>query len=665
MDLTSHIGIAVSGCKNGYALLATDGIDSSSELLRTALRDLRGYLRVTEPGHDYFTMSVYRNTLVISACRSSVDAVGSSGGFIAVSLTVPASLSINRPAELLTALLNEYWGEFMHPMFGSPLPGKFEGAHRLRALLQTRATDVTQAKVRYRVHDFEGAQPPLFMGYNSEAEVNAVMSTPWHRAYSRGCKLIMLPAGMLSSPKVNYNIEVKKIAPQPGMPGNAIDLLLEPKGSPVRVSSYTVNAIPRSSMGDVSLNPDDMISYTLSMPDGKDKTFNGILRQAVERRLIRRDDDNYRINTPYMDVTLSITGTRPAQRCEYALSSAHGDVVSGQPDPSNPLLRVFHIKCDGFPYSLVEAQGGRERRMLCRNAVTKDNLRQQPVNVTAAPAKGKSSGFAGFAGRGHGDHSVKRSLPMPIIVAIAAVVVGLAGLGVWWLLPSEPEAQPANPGTGQSTTTQNDDNNKGTTGGEAELQEPKYTYLFIPVETIREAITKAGYDHLSSQAFPSGTGYYYDNETKITIIRIPEEEGLKPELGIHLEGKQEEDCGLLELNPTNMPQYDDLLNYRTSKQDRLLVRPADPDKQPSSELVQSFKTINLDDLTFKPLDTTPPTENVKQPAPQQNNNNAQPAKKDTKNNHKGGKGDNTRTNRNQTPSTEKAESQLHKRTNGK
>jgi len=660
MDFTSHIGIAVSGCKNGYALLATDGIDSSSELLRTALRDLRGYLRVTEPGHNYFTMSVYRGTLVISACRSSVDAVGSSGGFIAVSLTVPPSLSINRPAELLTALLDEYWGEFMHPMFGSPLPGKFEGAHRLRAALQGRAADITQAKVRYRVYDFEGAQPPLFMGYNSVAEVNAVMSTPWHRAYSRGCMLIILPTGMLSSPKVNYNIEVKKITLQPGTPVNAIDLLLPPQDSPVIVSSYAANSMPCGTMGDVSLNPDDIISYTLGLPDGKTVSFSGTVRRALEQCLIRRDGDNYRINPPYMDVTLSITGTRPAQGCEYALCSARGDLFCGRPNASNPLLRVFHIRCAGFPLSLVEEKGGREGRMLCRNAVTKDNLRQQPIAVTAATAK-KPGGFGGFGRGGRGNGGKQRRLPLPIIVAIAAVFVGLAGLGIWCLLPSEPEEQPASPGTGQSTTTtHNNDDEKGTKGDNAEPQDIKYTYLFIPVETVREGITNSGYDHPSSQAFPAGTDYYYDKTTKITIIRIPKVAGLKPELGIYLEGKQEEDCGHLELNPTNVPQYDDLKNYLTSDRDRLLVIPADPNKQPSSEIMQSINTISLDDLSFKPFDTTPPTEKVGQTAPQQNNN-AQPAKNNNKNKGKGGKGGKTQTKKKQNPAPEKAESNLKNR----
>ena len=167
MDYTSKIGIAVSGCKNGYAILATDGIDSASPLLRTALRDLRGYLRVTEPGHNYFTMGVYGGSLIISACRSSVDAVGSSGGFIAVSLIVPAALNVHKPAELLGELLGEYWTEFMHPMFGSPLPGKFESAHRLRAILQSHAPDITPALLRYRVYNSEVSQPPLFMGFNS------------------------------------------------------------------------------------------------------------------------------------------------------------------------------------------------------------------------------------------------------------------------------------------------------------------------------------------------------------------------------------------------------------------------------------------------------------------------------------------------------------------
>ena len=53
MDLTSRI--AVSGCKNGYAVFAVENMDTNSPLLKQGLRDQHSYMRVTEPGHDFFT----------------------------------------------------------------------------------------------------------------------------------------------------------------------------------------------------------------------------------------------------------------------------------------------------------------------------------------------------------------------------------------------------------------------------------------------------------------------------------------------------------------------------------------------------------------------------------------------------------------------------------
>lgn len=609
MDYTSQIGIAVSGCKNGYAILAADGIDSTSQLLRTSLRDLRSYLRVTEPGHNYFTMSVYGGTLIISACRSSVDAVGSSGGFIAVSLIVPASLRVHRPAELLTELLNEYWTEFMHPMFGSPLPGKFESAHRLRALLQAHSADITPAVLRYRIYNSEGSQPPLFMGFNSIAEVDEVMTNPWHRAYTRGCELIMVPHGLLSSPKVNYNIEVRQVTMQHGAPGTALDVLLMPRESPVRLTSYAVNSVPYDSVGRVSLKPADLLSFTLSLPDGTTMNFTGTLREALERKVIKREGDNYRLNTPLLQVSLKITGQRPSQGCVYALTPLRGTPIEGKADPSNPLLRVFTIPCAGFPYSLVEAKAGRAQRPLCPDAVTADNLAHQPISVVA---KTQEKPLRPFGRSPFSPRKIGRRLPLPIIVAVSALAIGLIGLFIWlWAFPSEPE-QPSKHTDDKTITPKDADKDWGEDDEKehAGTPKPKYTYLFIPVEVIREAKTGNTYDHLSSAIFPEGTDYIYDKATKLTIIRIPKMKRTTLNLDeyIYLEGAQQENSGFITLDKVSVPDhYDDLKNYLTSDVDRIVVTPMDMAKQPSPELMQQIKTMPLDDLEFQPFDNTPPT----------------------------------------------------------
>ena len=58
MSIINNIGLAVTGCKNGYAVFGAAGGACSDPLeVQTVLRDMRSYMRVTEPGRVYYSRS--------------------------------------------------------------------------------------------------------------------------------------------------------------------------------------------------------------------------------------------------------------------------------------------------------------------------------------------------------------------------------------------------------------------------------------------------------------------------------------------------------------------------------------------------------------------------------------------------------------------------------
>ena len=125
MSIINNIGLAVTGCKNGYAVFGAAGGACSDPLeVQTVLRDMRSYMRVTEPGRVYYSMEYTDRSVVYSIYRSSIDSVGSTGAYIGVHLFVPYDYGVCSVRRVLTVLSDAYWAEYMHPMFGSPLSGK-------------------------------------------------------------------------------------------------------------------------------------------------------------------------------------------------------------------------------------------------------------------------------------------------------------------------------------------------------------------------------------------------------------------------------------------------------------------------------------------------------------------------------------------------------------
>lgn len=481
MNLTSGIGIAVSGCKNGYAVLATDNIDVNSPLLKQSLRDQRSFLRVSEPGHDYFSIVITSKDVVYTAYRSSVDSVGSSGGFIAVSIFVPVSINLTKGATLLSEMLNAYWSEYMHPMFGNPLKDKFENTFRLREILNSSESCFSNSALRYKVFPSVSSLPPLFMEYGSAQDVDAVMANPLHKQYSQGCELLLVPRGFMSRPFVDHNLEnIRTIEPLRSLPQTAICRLIVPADAPVTLENYKVNGVSYSSPSMVSLTPESVISVDIVMPDDKRIPMQGEVRSLIGNSITKKNED-YILRIPRISVTLSVSGCRPD--AEYALSNGN---VKSNPGVCNPDGTItFRVPCKGFPYNLVQVKNERTIRTLARNVVNVNNITMPviPVSIPGVNPGGKIKGGTG-----------KKHLPDMsqawIYVTSALVVVLLVFL--FWLFFLRSSDSDSDTETEKSESVQPaqplDKNNPGNTEGKEEEKAPEYVYIILPISTLNEVI---------------------------------------------------------------------------------------------------------------------------------------------------------------------------------
>lgn len=641
MDLTSRIGIAVSGCKNGYAVLAVENMDTGSPLLKQGLRDQRNFMRVTEPGHDFFTMSFTSEAVVLSACRSSVDAVGSSGGYIAVSIFVPVYMQAKGASTLLHSMLEAYWTEYMHPMFGSPLRDKFESAFKLREMLAAASASFPMRELRYRAFPSESQKPPLVCEYTDPAEVDAVMANPFHRQYAQGAEVIFVPRGFMNAELVNHNLDpVEYVTPQRSAPLTAVGRLTLPSGAPFSLTDYTVNGMPYPSPADVSLDSLSRISYNLVLPGGEKKHFEGTLQEALQRRVISAKGDDYQVAPPLFTVRLAVKGVSPSMR--LGLGNGRRDPAEGYRTPDG--LYEFRIPCSGFPYSLVETKNGKAHRTLARDVVTDRNAGSPAIEVKVT---GAAPGLPKEGGRG----AVGFKLTKPMLIAIGAVALALVGFLVWLFFLRTPDVPEQGEGESSGQTAPRkttEDSAKDDKGKDDATAEPEYTYIIVPAETIGE-VSKGNkqYDLLlypvaDPAADLEDAGIYYDSALRIEVIRVPKVKGLTfsddAPWSLNFFQKNGNPISTIELSRTNLPDggFDDLRNFPKNKHNTYVVVPQQQPLDPAK--YKELKAYDPEGRPFKPMKQSQPAQPQPQPAtpPAAGNQTAGPSKPVTKNQGKKG-----------------------------
>lgn len=294
-----EIGIAIWGCKGGYRIFCNNNvIDVKVPIIRNTLKDIRSFIRFNAGGVDFYALEFTDAYKVYTIYRSSNDSNGSSGAFIAVTVFVPHSLSVSNVRTLLEEIINAYFKEYIHPIFLSPLDGKYDNIAPFVKILDKYKQDIFPENMKYVRNISTQDDIPQVLCYSDISLVDKYFATPYRKQFY-ACQEVMFLEDRICANLDKYGVVF-------GVPPIYIDEVSEPECSCLLpVDSLENGIIFEIKINDEKLNLEednplsdkDNISIVAKKDYYESYSFSGTVEKAINEKVLERNEQNYKLTT--------------------------------------------------------------------------------------------------------------------------------------------------------------------------------------------------------------------------------------------------------------------------------------------------------------------------------------------------------------------------------
>lgn len=293
------IGLVIWGCKGGYRIFCSNVVDVNEKDISDTLKDIRSFVAVRRHGVDYYAVEFTAAYKVYTHYRSSNDS--GAGAFIAITLFVPHSLMITNVREVLDEMLNRYFREYVNPLNGTPLPGKFDEIRPFQNMLDTLARVVPDRRM-LRYSPSVQNNIPKVVKYDDPAIVDRYFDNPYHKEFF-DCQEVMFFRRDLVDNRAAFDITfnrepeiIEKVSES--VPMNRLFPFAD---EGVEILSLKVNGIDYTGrIDDVGLRHDDRLDIALRRRYFHDGQISGTVDELVKSGFLNRQGVDYRMVTPRM-----------------------------------------------------------------------------------------------------------------------------------------------------------------------------------------------------------------------------------------------------------------------------------------------------------------------------------------------------------------------------
>ena len=184
------LGFIIWGCKGGYRVFCSNNVVNYKEdSIAHTYKDIRAEynFHFTQVNLTTYALEFTNQYKVYTIFRSSND--NGTGAYVAITIYVPHHLHVQALRSLLDQMMNEYFKEYVHPVFGTYNPGKYDDIEPYAQMLQS--AEVTPESTYYAYQTSTLNRQLHLLLYDDIREVDAYFDSPYRKEFY-ACQEVML-----------------------------------------------------------------------------------------------------------------------------------------------------------------------------------------------------------------------------------------------------------------------------------------------------------------------------------------------------------------------------------------------------------------------------------------------------------------------------------------
>lgn len=287
--MNDNIGLVISGCKGGYRVICSNNVvEYTNPAIANTICDFRGFIRFNLTKLNVYSLEFTSSYKVFTLNRSLND--NGTGGYVAITLFVPHAFKVKNVREVLNSLMDAYFKEYVHPLYGTYIGGKFDDIKPFVQLFNNMAEVVREPR-KFATSSSALDNQAQVLVYGNAPEIDEFLDSPYRKEFFQSRKVLFMSRDLYAGIPGNLRFE----RPEKLLDRNAISgpepLPVLKIDDPSMVKSLEVNGSPvEYGATPIELADIDTIKVVLHRKYYEDYELSGEVGQLIfQRRGLKRD----------------------------------------------------------------------------------------------------------------------------------------------------------------------------------------------------------------------------------------------------------------------------------------------------------------------------------------------------------------------------------------
>lgn len=280
-----RIGLVVWGCKGGHRVFCSRVVDVKSKVISDTIKDIRSFIRFNNSFLTTYAVEFTNDYKVFTIYRSSYD--NGKGGYVAITVYVPHDLKVRNIRQALTDRMDQYFKEFVHPVFGTYIAGTYDSIDQYNEFINS-TLDIVEDKEHFvRSASVQDDRPHLLV-YKSDGELDGYFDRPYRKEFYVCQEVMFMSEALHQNEGKDFSFNFKP---------DVITSVSNPEKLPhlnlkddKRVVSVRVNGKECEKSQELPVNGTDTVEITLRQDRCEDLVLSGVVSSLKSYRQLQEKD---------------------------------------------------------------------------------------------------------------------------------------------------------------------------------------------------------------------------------------------------------------------------------------------------------------------------------------------------------------------------------------